>query len=170
MNHDGLDDIDRGIIAILQKNARTSNAEIARRIGMAPSGVLERIRKLERRGVILGYEARINPKALGRSLTAFTFVRSEEAVGSTASGRSLAGIPEVMEVHHTAGQDCYLLKVRVADPEALGELLKKFGAIESVRDTRTTIVLTTVKETIGLPVEAFPEDRSAAPSSPRTAS
>ena len=148
-----IDDIDRKILKILQNNARTSNADIARTVGMAPSAILERIRKLERKNVILGYEARINPKALGLGLTAFTFVRTEESVGSTASGQMLGDIPEVQEVHHTAGQDCYLVKVRVEDAEALGRLLKRFGRIPEVRDTRTTIVLTTVKETACLSID-----------------
>lgn len=148
-----IDEIDRKIIGALQENARIRNAEIARQIGMAPSAVLERIRKLEASGVIEGYEARINPKALGRKLTAFTFVRSEEAVGSTRAGEELAKIPGVLEVHHTAGHDCYLLKVRVADTEALGHLLRRIGLVDTVRDTRSTIVLTTVKETLELPVD-----------------
>ena len=161
MNKNGLDDIDLKILTILQQNARMSNAAIARDIGMAPSAVLERIRKLERKGVILGYRARLNPKWLGRGLTAFTFVRTEETVGSTGAGEALADLPEVLEVHHTAGQDCYLLKVRVADTDDLGELLKKFGRVESVRDTRTTIVLTTVKETLAIPVEPKRSGRDA---------
>jgi Lrp/AsnC family leucine-responsive transcriptional regulator len=158
MNENGLDRADRKILAILQQNARTSNAEIARRIGMAPSAVLERVRKLERKGVILGYEAKVNHKLLGRELTAFTFVRTEETVGSTESGQLLADLPEVLEVHHTAGQDCYLIKVRVGNTDDLGKMLKQFGRIETVRDTRTTIVLTTVKETLG--VRADLEDES----------
>jgi Lrp/AsnC family transcriptional regulator, leucine-responsive regulatory protein len=147
-----LDPVDRRILALLQDNARTSNAEIARRIGMAPSAVLERVRKLEKRGVILGYEARVNPKALDLGLTCFTFVRTEEPVGSVETGRKLAEIPEVLEVHHTAGQDCYLLKVRVADTEHLARLLKNYGLAPEVRDTRTTIVLTTIKESAKLPM------------------
>jgi len=146
--NESLDGTDRQILDVLQKNARTSNAEIARRVGKAPSAVLERIRKMEARGVIQGYEVRINPKALGHGLTAFTFVHAEDAVGSVRSGRELAELPEVLEVHHTAGQDAYLIKSRVEDTEALGMLLRKIGHIESVRDTRTTIVLTTVKETL----------------------
>ena len=147
-----LDKVDLRILDMLQADARTPNAEIARRVGMAPSAVLERIRKLEKRGVIQGYSARINPKALDLGLTCFTFVRTEEPVGSVESGQDLADIPEVLEVHHTAGQDCYLLKVRVADTEHLSRLLKRFGRVPQVRDTRTTIVLTTVKETLGLPI------------------
>jgi len=149
MRKNGLDDTDRQILALLQNNARIPNAEIARRVGKAPSAVLERIRKLEAGGVIQGYETRINPKALGLGLTAFTFVHAEDAVGSTRSGHELAELPEVLEVHHTAGQDAYLIKVRVADTEELGQLLRKIGRIDSVRDTRSTIVLGSVKETIG---------------------
>lgn len=156
MSTNVIDRIDKKILGILQNNARISNAEIARQIGMAPSAVLERIRKLERRGIILGYETRINAKALGLGMTAFTFVRTEETVGSTESGETLADIPEVVEVHHCAGQDAYLLKVRVADAEALGNLLKKFGRLSTVRDTTTTIVLTTVKENVSPNFENFP--------------
>jgi Lrp/AsnC family leucine-responsive transcriptional regulator len=139
-----IDEIDRQILNILQTNARTSNAEISRQVGMAPSAILERIRKLEKRGVILGYETRLNPKALDLGLTAFTFIQTAETVGATDAGELLARLPEVQEVHHIAGQDCYLVKVRARDTGALGVLLKKFGSIKAVRDTRTTIVLTTV--------------------------
>ncbi|MCA1945434.1 MAG: Lrp/AsnC family transcriptional regulator [Desulfovibrio sp.] len=147
-----LDRIDVQILRMLQENARTSNAAIAREVGMAPSAVLERIRKLERRQVILGYTAQLNPAALGRGLTAFTNVRTEEAVGATEAGEELARLPGVQEVHHTAGQDCYLVKLRVADTTALAQLLKQFGAVPTVRDTRTTIVLTTVCESNPLPL------------------
>ncbi|MGE4553414.1 MAG: Lrp/AsnC family transcriptional regulator, partial [Desulfovibrionaceae bacterium] len=118
-----IDRINRKILTILQANARTSNAEIARRVDMAPSAVLERIRKLERAGVIQGYEARINPKALDLGLTAFTLVRAEERVGATDTGEALATVPNVLEVHYCAGQDSYLVKVRAANAEGLAETL-----------------------------------------------
>jgi len=76
-----IDETDRQILSILQQNARTSNAEIARQVDMAPSAVLERIRRLETRGVIQGYEARINPEALGLGVLAFVFVRSTDFDG-----------------------------------------------------------------------------------------
>lgn len=152
------DDIDRQIVNIIQKDARISVAEIARQLGMAPSGILERVRKLEARGVIRGYEARLDPQALGRGLLAFVFVRADERVGSGATGELLAAIPDVQEVHHIAGEDCYLVKVRVANTEALARLLRdSVGALDAVRSTRTTIVLTTLKETATLPVPA-PEE------------
>lgn len=158
MKKNCIDDVDRQILDLLQGNARISNAEIARRVGKAPSAVLERIRKLEKNGVILAYETRIAPKALGLGLTAFTFVHAEDAVGSISTGKALAELPEVLEVHHTAGQDAYLIKVRVADTEELGQLLRKIGSIKSVRDTRSTIVLGSVKETIGPKIKTEPSD------------
>ncbi len=114
------------------------------------------MRKLEGRGVIQGYEARLNPRALGAGLLAFVFVRAEERLASPETGRFLASIPEVQEVHHIAGEDRYLVKVRVADTEALGRLLReRFGDSPTVRSTRTTIVLSTVKESARVPLEHF---------------
>lgn len=147
-----IDDIDRKILNILQQNARTSNAEIARQIDMAPSAVLERIRRLEAKGVILGYEARINPEALGLNLLAFVFVRSRDFDGEEKTAEMLSQIPEVLEAHHIAGEDCFLLKVRAPDARTLGRLLRDRikGAVTS---TRTTIVLETVRESGRLPLE-----------------
>jgi Lrp/AsnC family leucine-responsive transcriptional regulator len=154
-----IDDIDIKILTIMQENAKISNAEIARRIDMAPSGVLERIRKLEERGVIKGYFPQLNAKALGHGLLAFVFVRTDETSGEQLTAMKIAQIPEVLEVHHVAGEDCYVVKVRSADTESLGKLLReKIGALPAVKSTRTTIVLETVKESmtlaIGSPREA----------------
>jgi Lrp/AsnC family leucine-responsive transcriptional regulator len=85
---------------------------------------------------------------------AFVAVRSDERESGCSTGDRLAEIPEVQEVHHIAGDDCYLVKVRTADTEALGVLLREtISAIPSVRSTRTTIVLNTLKETAKLPLE-----------------
>jgi Lrp/AsnC family leucine-responsive transcriptional regulator len=149
-----IDAKDIAILKILQSSARTPNAEIARQVGMAPSAVHERIRKLEERGMIRGYEARLDARPLGLGLVAFIAVRAEERAGWTETGSLLADVPEVQEVHHIAGEDCYLVKVRTSDTEALGRLLReRIGAIPSVRSTRTTIVLTTVKDSATLPLE-----------------
>lgn len=154
-----IDEIDAKILSILQENARTSNAEIARRLEMAPSAVFDRIRKLEARGVILGYEARLDPRALGSGLLAFIFVRLRD-FGDVSVGRRLAEIPEVQEVHNIAGEDCFLVKVRTRDPESLGRLLQeRFTTIGAIASTRTTIVLSIVKESCRLPL---PVDRSGA--------
>jgi Lrp/AsnC family leucine-responsive transcriptional regulator len=148
-----IDDIDARILAILQENARTNNAEIARRLDMAASAIHERIRKLEERGVIGGYTARINPRALGLGLLAFVFVRTEERADQPATASRLLDVPEVQEIHHVAGEDCYLVKVRARDTEALGRLLsERFSSIPTVRSTRTTIVLNSVLDTDRLPL------------------
>ena len=145
--------IDIEILKILQLNSRTSNAEIARQVGLAPSAVFERIRKLEERGVIEGYEARVNPKEMGLPLLAFVFVRADEKPGAEKTAARVAAIPEVLEVHDVAGEDCLLAKVRAADTEALGRLLRdRFGSIDTIVSTRTTIVLETVKESAALPI------------------
>ena len=152
-----IDDTDREILNILQSDARTSNAEIARRVGMAPSGILARIRRLEEGGVIQGYAARLAPGQVGLGLLAFVFVRASESARGETTGRLLARIPEVQEVHHVAGEDCYLLKVRAPSTEALGRLLREqVGRVKTVISTRTTIVLGTVKETEALPLSAGP--------------
>jgi Lrp/AsnC family transcriptional regulator, leucine-responsive regulatory protein len=148
-----IDETDLRIMTLLQDNARISNAEIARQIGLAPSATLERMRKLETRGLVRDYVARLDPRPLGFGLLAFVFVRSDERIGEPETALQLAAIPQVQEVHHIAGEDCYLVKVRAADPEQLGRLLReRFGAIPTVRSTRTTIVLETVKEDPRLPV------------------
>lgn len=153
-----IDDIDRQILNILQQNARTSNAEIARQVEMAPSAVLERIRRLESRGVIQGYETRINPEALGLGLVAFIFVASSDMSEEMRTAEQLANIPEVQEVHHIAGEDCFVLKVRVPDAKSLGRLLRqRIGALPTVRSTRTTVVLETVRESSLFPLATAPE-------------
>ncbi|HEV8383946.1 MAG TPA: Lrp/AsnC family transcriptional regulator [Candidatus Acidoferrales bacterium] len=148
-----IDETDLRILGILQGSARTSNAEIARQVDMAPSAVLERIRKLEESGVILGYETRVNPEAFGLSLLAFVFVRTNDSAHSRRTEKVLAEIPEVQEIHHIAGEDCFLVKVRTSTPQALGRLLReKIGSMQSVVATRTTIVLETQKESGQLPL------------------
>jgi Lrp/AsnC family transcriptional regulator, leucine-responsive regulatory protein len=148
-----IDEIDTVILDLLQENARISQAEVARVVGLAPSAVLERIRKLESKGVIKGYAALVDPHALEQSMLAFVAVRSEQAPGDDSVAQALARCPEVLELHHVAGDDCFLLKVRARDAEHVGQLLRhRFGRIPGVRSTRTTIVLETVKETPRMPV------------------
>jgi len=150
-----INETDTSIVTILQENARTSNAEVARQVGLAPSAVFERIRKLEEKGVLRGFHADVDPHAAGLPLLAFVFVRSNERAGGVTTAEKLARIPEVLEVHHVAGEDCFLAKLRAADTEALGRLLReRIGSIPTVTSTRTTIVLETVKESTIVSLEA----------------
>ena len=147
-----MDAIDAQILHILQDNARETQADIARAVGLAPSAVLERIRKLETRGLIKGYAALLDAKALGLGMLAFVAVRTDENGSENEIALALGEFPEVLEVHHVAGEDCYMLKVRARDAEHLGQLLRtRFCRIPGVRSTRTTIVLETIKETPRLP-------------------
>jgi len=146
-----IDDKDLKILSILQKNSRTSNAEIARQLGIATSAVFERIRKLETKKIIRSYEARLNPKELSQELLAFIFVRTSDPVGDLKTARLLAELASVQEVHHITGEDCYLLKVRASSTEDLGRIMREdIGKIKEVSTTRTTIALETVKETCEL--------------------
>jgi len=149
-----IDEIDLLILDILSTNARETQADIARRVGLAPSAVLERIRKLEARKIIRGYSADVDPNVLGQGLLAFVAVRSEDGPADDSVARKLASFPEILEVHHVAGEDCYMVKVRTKDAEQLGTMLRtRIGRIPGVRSTRTTIVLETVKETSRLPIK-----------------
>lgn len=154
-----IDEIDATLLDILQYNARTTQSELAKAVGLAPSAVLERLRKLESRGIIKDYVALIDPHAVDRGLLAFVAVRTKDFGPDMPSAIELARIPEVLEVHHVAGEDCYLLKVRTRDAEHLGQLLRQqIAGTPSVTSTRTTIVLETVKEDprIAIPKELAP--------------
>jgi Lrp/AsnC family leucine-responsive transcriptional regulator len=144
---------DLRILNIIQNNGKISNAELARQLNMAPSGILERVRKLEKRGIIEGYEVRLNSAKLGLTVTAFIHILTTDSVGSTKIGEKLAEFPEVQEVHWIAGDYNYLVKTTLKDASDLRGLLKKFGLIKGLSDTRTTLVLETVKERQTIPTQ-----------------
>ena len=153
-----IDAVSLKILKILQKKARIPNVEVARQVGMAPSAVLERIRKLEKQGFIDGYEVRLNPKRFAKSLVAFVRVKIKKSGDEKKIGEKLSRIAEVQEVHYVAGEDAFLVKVRAADTEDLSRLTRdKIGAIASVRSTQTAIVLSTYKETARIPIEEYEE-------------
>jgi Lrp/AsnC family leucine-responsive transcriptional regulator len=150
-----MDAVDLRILSLLQDNARMTQVEISRAVRLTPSAVLDRLRKLEARGAIAGFAALINPKVAERRMLAFVAVQTSERPGDDRVSHALAKMPDVLEVHHVAGEDCLLLKVRARDAEHLGELLRKrLGRIPGIRNTRTTIVLETIKETPRLPLPA----------------
>lgn len=142
-----MDKTDLQILQLMQENARISNVDMAKKLDMAPSAVLERVKKLEQKQVIHHYSASINPAAVGQKLLAFIFIKTNDGFGSSVTGPALAKIPEVQEVHNIAGEDCYLVKVRTADSAALMSLMRnQFASIPTIHSTKTTIVLETVKE------------------------
>jgi Lrp/AsnC family transcriptional regulator, leucine-responsive regulatory protein len=152
-----IDEKDGLILEALQQNGRATNVELAKAVGLTPSATLERVRKLEERGLIREYTARLDPQAVELGLVAFIFARvddRDDLVGraeDTAEG--LAQLPPVLELHHLAGEDCFLLKVRARDTDDLYRFLRDdLGRFKAIRSTRTTIVLKTVKETTRLPL------------------
>ncbi|MFH1980692.1 MAG: Lrp/AsnC family transcriptional regulator [Pseudomonadota bacterium] len=150
-----IDEISLSILKILQEKARIPNVEVARQVGMAPSAVLERIRKLEQQGYIDGYEVRLNPDRFGRPLVAFVHVAVEAQDCSGTVGKALTELAEAQEVHFISGEDGYLVKLRIADHLALGELVRRqIAGIPGVRGTRTSISMATMKETWRIPVDA----------------
>jgi Lrp/AsnC family leucine-responsive transcriptional regulator len=152
-----LDEKDARILEVLQKDGRTTNVELARAVELTPSTTLERVRKLEERGLIKGYTAILDPHALDLGLVAFIFVRvddRDDILGRAEStAEALSQLPSVLELHHLAGEDCFLLKVRARDTDDLYRMLRDdIGRFKAIRATRTTIVLKTVKENSVLPV------------------
>ncbi len=142
------------ILKILQEKARIPNAEVSRQVGLAPSAVLERIRKMENQGIIDGYEVRLNPERFSRKQVAFIEITPQPNAHIPTLGNKLANITDVLEVHYTAGNDGFLLKVRTTDTETLGELLQKeITTIDEVLSSRTITVLSTIKETSRITID-----------------
>jgi Lrp/AsnC family leucine-responsive transcriptional regulator len=142
-----MDKTDLQILEILQKKARVPNVEVARTIGMAPSAVLERIKKLEASGVIQGYEVRLNPDMFQCAMVAFVEVTVSDPACFPEIGQTLSAIDQVQEVHYLAGRDCLMVKLRAKDNKELESLLmKRINNIHNVSSTRTHIALSTFKE------------------------
>jgi Lrp/AsnC family leucine-responsive transcriptional regulator len=120
-----IDETDRKIVGELQQNARISFAELGRRVSLSSPAVAERVQRLERAGVITGYRAELDPRALGYPLTAI--VRVKPAPGRLAKIPELAHeLPEVGECHRITGEDCFYLKVHLRSIEELSTLLDRF--------------------------------------------
>ena len=148
-----IDAISLKILKILQERARIPNVDVARQVGLAPSAVLERIRKLESQGFIDGYEVRLNPERFSRSLVAFIVVGIQKLTDEKRIGRQLADIPGVQEVHYVTGEDSFLIKIRVADNRDLGRFIRdEISSIKGILTTRTSIALSTYKETAKIPI------------------
>lgn len=142
-----LDKISLDILQILQKKARIPNVEVSRQVGLAPSAILERIRKMEKQGIIDGYEVRLNPDQFDCAQVGFVYVRTENKY-TKIIGKKLSQIPEVQEVHFVTGGDCFLIKIRCSNTKTLGILLdEKIRTIQGILSTKTETVLSTYKET-----------------------
>jgi Lrp/AsnC family leucine-responsive transcriptional regulator len=153
-----LDAVDRKIVRQLALDGRASYQAIADEVGLSRPAVMERVKRLEEAGYITGYGARVDRLKAGFPVTAFVAVRytNSDYVGDEPRMRELEQHPGVLECHHVAGEDCYILKVAAPDLERLQGLLRDLrGTAEhSQMNTRTTIVLSTLFEKPGVvPVE-----------------
>jgi Lrp/AsnC family leucine-responsive transcriptional regulator len=160
----GLDATDLKILALLQDNAKLTQAELAKEVGLTAPSVNERIRKLERGGYIRGYVTLLDERKLGHDVTAFIEVFIEHPKHEAGFLAAVRDLDEVLECHHITGEFSLLLKVRVEDMQAFRRLLiEKLNTVRGVRQTRTLIVLATSKEQhrIKIDTRATPEDSSA---------
>ncbi len=151
--------LDRDILLALQRDGRQTNARLAERLGLSPSAMLERVRRLERDGVIRGYRADIAPEALGLGLQAFVAAELEAHSRDHIEGfeRGIGRVLAVRACYHITGRFDYLLHVAVQDLEHLGRLIKTdIAAIPGVAKLETLLVLSAVKADAGWP--AFPDD------------
>ena len=150
-----LDDRDRRILALVQRDAKLPQAEIARRVGLSAAAVNERLKKLEAAGVIRRFAALVDARAVGAPITAFIEVFIEHPRLEPGFVERVLKMDEVQECHHITGEFSLLLKVRVADMGALQRLLiEQINAHEGVRQTRTVMALSTLKEESYIPTAA----------------
>ncbi|MGH3662416.1 MAG: Lrp/AsnC family transcriptional regulator [Micromonosporaceae bacterium] len=140
-----MEEIDRAIVGALAEDGRLSYTDLAEKVGLSVSAAHQRVRRLEQRGVIRGYGARVDHEALGLSLTAFIAIRPIDPAAPDDAPERLAHLSEIESCYSVAGDDFYLLKVRVADPVALERLLQQIRSAANVA-TRSTVVLSTPYE------------------------
>lgn len=151
-----LDDLDRRILDILQEDARRSRAEIGRDVGLSAAAVHERIKKLERSGIIRQYAALLDPEKAGCDLLAFVEVFIEHPRHEAELLREVTAMSEVQECHRITGAATILMKVRAPDRRGLQRLiLDRLNAMEGIRGTETVLVLSTAKETPQLHLDYF---------------
>ena len=140
-----VEEIDRRIVSLLSRNGRMTFTELAKRAGLSVSAVHQREHRLEAEGVITGYVALCDPEVIGLPLTAFVSIKPFDPAAPDDLPDRLAVLSAIEACHSVAGDENYILKVRVASPAALEELLQQIRSVANV-STRTTVVLSTPYE------------------------
>ncbi len=150
-----MDALDRKALPLLVKDGRITWSELGQALGLSAPAAAERVRKLEEHGVIKGYAAILDAEALGYTLTAFVFVTLGDQRKRTSFHAGVKKLDQIVECHHVAGDDDFLLKVRCRGTRDLDRLLvEELKGRMGIARTRTTVVLDTVKETPAIPVDA----------------
>lgn len=149
-----LDDTDLRLIELLEANGRESWKNLAEQVGLSAPSVLERVRKLERSGLIRGYAALLDPESAGSPLLAFVFLTGSGPEYHARLSEQIAAMPEVQECHVTSGSFDYVLKIRCSSSRHLMRILQQLRADSGLKATDTTVTLATLKETPAVPVNA----------------
>jgi len=155
VGHPELDRIDLRLLEALQRNARSTYAELGALVNLKPPAVHDRVKRLEARGFVRRYAAQLDARRVGYELTAFVSAFCAPDLDYDAFTRAAETFPEILEVHSVAGDETYLLKVVTRSTAHLDDFLTRLKRIPGVARTRTTIVLSTPFERGGLPVEAL---------------
>jgi Lrp/AsnC family leucine-responsive transcriptional regulator len=143
-----LDDLDKQLLALLVADGRRSFTDLAKDTGLSTSAVHQRVKRLEQRGAVIGYTAQVDPAAAGAPLTAFVSIKPIDPAAPDDSPDRLAHLTAIEACHSVAGEESYILKVRVPGPVDLELLLQEIRAAAQV-STRTTVVLSTPWESRG---------------------
>jgi Lrp/AsnC family leucine-responsive transcriptional regulator len=153
-----MDSVDRQLIQALRENGRASYAELGRLVGLSGPSVTDRINRLEQAGVITGYRATVSPASLGLGVTALVGLQLSDAADHEDVARRLRDLAEIEDCWFIAGDDSYMLKVRVGDVDALEQTIRRLSGTRGVARTRTTVVLSTKWESR---VGELPEETKA---------
>jgi Lrp/AsnC family leucine-responsive transcriptional regulator len=140
-----VEEIDRRIVALLADDGRMSYTDLAKATGLSVSAVHQRVRRLQKRGIVQGFTARLALDEIGLPITAFVSIKPIDPAAPDDAPDRLAHLDAIEACHSVAGEESYILKVRVASPSALEELLQQIRAAANVA-TRTTVVLSTPYE------------------------
>jgi len=141
--HPPIDEVDRRILRLLAEDARRSYADIGAQVGLSAPSVHARVRRLEERGVILGYTTRTDPAALGFGIAAVVAVKQASGYHWDELERAFLDMPAVEACHSVTGTPTYLLHVRVSSPSALEDLLRAINSLQGVASTETMLILST---------------------------
>lgn len=150
-----IDETDLKILEFLQDNARMKRNEIAEKIGLSLPSVTDRMNKLEELEVIETYKTKLNHKKLGKDITAFIFVTSDSSTHYKDFVQHTVSSPEILECHSITGDGSHVLKIRTENTSSLEKLLAKIQSWKGVRSTRTSIVLSSLKETFTIDLKNY---------------
>jgi len=152
----GVDETDRQLVEALRSDARASYAQLGRLVGLSAPSVQERVRRLERRGIITGYHATIDQRLAGLAVTALVGVHQTESAELADVAARLATVTEVEDCFFVAGDNAFIVKVRVPDVAGLEATIGRLQRVDGVALTRTTVVLSTKWEHRQVPLPSAP--------------